>query len=189
MEELKGKSDLKGLGELSTGQLLKHYKEKVKLSLEDLDIATTVWRIYCGTNHNLFKPFIVQSSSFDYLSNCLKAHLQRFPETRCGLSIIERHILKTIKNNDIKSKHHLLGYILNYQGFYGYGDLQLKRIIDTLDIFYIEKEKKLKLNNKGKEALSNKSNFAQELNNNSDYGGVNRLEFQFDKKLNKLIEI
>ena len=83
----------------------------------------------------------------------------------------------------------MLGYILNYQGFYGYGDLQLKRIIDTLDIFYIEKEKKLKLNNKGKEALSNKSNFAQELNNNSDYGGVNRLEFQFDKKLNKLIEI
>ena len=137
----------------------------------------------------LLKPFIVQSSSFDYLSNCLKAHLQRFPETRCGLSIIEKHILKTIKNNDIKSKHHLLGYILNYQGFYGYGDLQLKRIIDTLDIFYIEKEKKLKLNSKGKEALSNKSNFAKELNNNSDYGGVNRLEFQFDKKLNKLIEI
>ena len=186
---IKGQNDLKGLGELSTGQLLKHYEEKVKLSLEDLDIATTVWRIYCGRNHNLLKPFIVQSSSFDYLSNCLKAHLQRFPETRCGLSIIEKHILKTIKNNDIKSKHHLLGYILNYQGFYGYGDLQLKRIIDTLDIFYIEKEKKLKLNSKGKEALSNKSNFAKELNNNSDYGGVNRLEFQFDKKQNKLIEL
>lgn len=185
---IKGQSDLKGLGELSTSQLLKHYKKKVKLTYDDLELASTIWRIYCGKNHNLLKPFIVQSSSFEYLNNCLKAHLERFPSSKSGLSIIERHILKTIKANDIKSKHHLLGYILNYQGFYGYGDIQLKRIINKLDIFYNEKEKKLKLNSKGKDAISNKHNFASELNNNSDYGGVNRLEFQFDKKQNKLIK-
>ena len=30
---------------------------------------------------------------------------------------------------EIKSLHHLLGYALNYQGYYGFGDLQLKRLI------------------------------------------------------------
>ena len=185
---IKHQKELKGLTELSTSQLLKHFNKKIILTPEDIELATTIWGIYCGKSHNLLKPFIVQSSSFDYLSNCLKAHLERFPDSINGLCIIEKHILKTINSNEVKSKYHLLGYILNYQGFYGYGDLQLERIIDKLEIFFYEEDHKLHLNKKGKDALFGSTNFALELNNNIDYGGVNRLEFQFDKAKNKLIK-
>lgn len=183
-----GEKSLKGLAELSAEQLLKHYKKKVRLQPEDIQLTTTLWGIYCGKDHNLFKPYIVKSSTFKYLSNCLKAHLERFPDHASGLNILEQNILKIIKNNNIKSKHHLLGYAINYQGYYGYGDLQLDRIIDKLSIFFTINSNGLKLNRKGHEALLGTHNFSAELNNNMIFGGVNKFDFQFNKNENKLIK-
>lgn len=180
--------NLKGLAELNSDELLKHYSDKVILTEEDLDLATSVWGIYCGKDHNLFKPLIVKSSSFRYMSNCLKAHLERFPETKSGLSVMERNILEIVKTKNIKSRHHLLGYALNYQGYYGYGDMQISRIIENLNIFFIEEEHSIKLNRKGHEASLGQHNFSQELDSKMVFGGVNKFEFQFNKKENKLIK-
>ena len=82
----------------------------------------------------------------------------------------------------------MLGYILNYQGYYGYGDIQIKRMIAKLDIFMIEGENGMELNRKGHEVLLNKHNFALEVNNDILYGGARRLKYQFNKKQNKLIK-
>jgi hypothetical protein len=183
-----GSNELKGLGELSSGQLMAHYKNKVKLTSTDLDLATTLWRIYCGIDHNLFKPYIVQTSSFKYLNTCLKAHLERFPDTITGLNILETNILKMIKENDIKSKHHLLGYTLNYQGFYGFGDLQINRIIDDLAPFYTVLEEGIQLNKIGHEISLGQRNALGEFKTNMVYGGVKKYAFQFSKEENKLIK-
>ncbi len=185
---VRGSKNLKGLCELNSGTLLKHYRDKVKLTADDIDLAKTVWNIYCGKDHNLLKPYIVKSSSFIYLNSCLKAHLERFPFTKDGLNDIERNILKIIKDTQIKSYHHLLGYALNYQGYYGYGDLQISRIIEKLKIFIIENDESLKLNRKGYDALLGKHNFAKEIDNNIKYGGVYKFDFQFNKKQNKLVK-
>ncbi|MDA9343663.1 DUF1835 domain-containing protein [bacterium] len=185
---IEGSKNLMGLSELSPEQLLNHYKNKVLLNKDDIDIATTVWGIYCGVDHNLLKPFIVKPSSFKYLSNCLKAHLERFPDSVDGLSILERNILQIIVKQSITSKHHLLGYALNYQGFYGYGDLQLERIINQLSIFYSVTEGKIELNRKGHEALLGQRNFALEIDNDMMYGGVKKIAFQFNKSKNKLVK-
>lgn len=185
---IKGEKDLKGLGELSPEELLKHYKEKIKLEENDIEIATGVWEIYCGKDHNLLKPMIQKSSNFKYLNSCLKAHLERFPDSKNGLSRLEFHILKTVQKQTIKSKHHLLGCILNYQGYYGFGDIQIKRIIETLSEFFETKDTHLRLSRKGHEALLGRKNFSKELNNNMTYGGSRRLDFQFNSKENKLIK-
>lgn len=185
---ISGSKELKALGELSTGQLMKHYKDKVELTDNDIELAQTLWQIYCGVDHNLFKPFIVKSSSFKYLNNCLKAHLERFPDTITGLNILETNILKLIKENEIKSKHHLLGYALNYQGFYGYGDLQLERIIDYLKPFYTITEDGIELNRKGHETIHGQYNAFGEFKNDMIFGGVKKLDFQFNKLENKLVK-
>jgi Domain of unknown function (DUF1835) len=185
---VKTSKDLKGLSELSSEQLQQHYKDKVLLSIEDLELAKTIWDIYCGKDHNLLKPFIVTSSSFKYMSNCLKAHLKRFPDSKNGLSVLEQNILDIVKSNAIKSKHHLLGYALNYQGYYGYGDTQFERMIENLSIFFFEDENSITLNRKGHDALMDQHNFAETVNNDIYLGGVNRLDFQFDKLQNKLVK-
>jgi hypothetical protein len=185
---VKGEKNLKGLTELSNGQLLYHYDTKVRLTPEDIEIAVSVWKTYCGKDHNLLKEYIIQKSSFKYLTNCLKAHLERFPDLISGLDILEENILNIIKDKNIKSRNHLLGYALNYQGFYGYSDMQISRIIDKLSIFFTEEDDKIILNRKGHEAILHQHNFTFEIGNNIPYGGVNRFEYQFSKKENKLIK-
>ncbi len=185
---VEGEKNLKGLAELTPVQLLNHYSNKIELNSEDIDIAIALWRTYCGKDHNIFKPYITRPSSFPYLSNCLKAHLKRFPDSKNGLNTLEKNILEIVRSSEIKSRHHLLGYALNYQGYYGFGDIQFERIIRNLSIFFNENEDSLTLNRKGHEALISQNNFALELNNNIDYGGVNRLDFQFNSDENKLIK-
>lgn len=184
-----GSKTLKGLTELNSGQLLKHYKNKVKLNQDDIDLAATIWGIYCGKDHNLLKPYIIQSSSFEYLNNCLKAHLERFPDSKTGLNVLETNILNIVKDNNIKSRHHLLGYALNYQGYYGFGDMQMNRIIEKLSYFFTEEDHSITLNRNGHEVLLKQRNFSMELNDNMEYGGVNVQDFHFSKEHNKLIKI
>ncbi|WP_372937640.1 DUF1835 domain-containing protein [Seonamhaeicola sp.] len=183
-----GSKSLKGLSELSSKQLTNHYLNRVRLNEDDIELAETLWQIYNGKDHSLFKPFIVKSSSFDYLSNCLKAHLKRFPDSKSGLSSLEKNILEIIDKNTVKSKHHLLGYALNYQGYYGFSDMQLGRIIDQLSIFYLEDKNSIKLNRKGYEALLEQHNFSAEINDKTIFGGVKKLDFQFNTKENKLVK-
>lgn len=186
--KIDGEKDLKGLSELSPKQLQNHYKNKVKLNPDDIDLAKTLWNIYCGKDHNLIKPYIVKKSSYKYLSHSLKAHLQRFPDSKHGLGTLGYNVLKIIKSNVIKSKHHLLGYMLNYQGYYGFGDMQLKRMIDKLSIFFSEENNAITLNENGNKALLGLYNFASKINNDLALGGVNRLNFMFSREDNKLLK-
>ena len=185
---IKGENDLKGLSELSATQLLNHFEEKIKLSEADIDLLVTLWKTYCGKDHNLFKPYITKKSPFKYLSNCLKAHLRRFPDSKTGLSVLETNILEIVKKYPIKSRQHLLGYALNYQGYYGFGDIQLMRMIEKLSIFFDENQEGITLNRKGHEALLGQYNFSTELNNNMPFGGVNKFDFHFNEDQNKLIK-
>jgi hypothetical protein len=185
---IKAEKSLKGLNELNPDQLDQHYKNRVKLTEEDKALAITLWSTYCGKDHNILIPYITNTSSFQYLSNCLKAHLKRFPDQKTGLSILEENILKIVKERDVKSKHHLLGYCLNYQGFYGFGDTQFQRIIDQLTPFFNIEEISLKLNRKGHEALLGQHNFASEIKNDIVFGGLSRMDYQFCVTENKLIK-
>lgn len=185
---VEGEKNLKGLAELSPEQLQKHYNQRVLLNESDKELAIALWRTYCGTDHNILKPYIVTKSNFKYLTNCLKAHLKRFPHQKSGLSVLEDNILRLIRDNEIKSRHHLLGYSLNYQGYYGFGDLQHRRLIDKLSIFFEETDSGISLNRAGHEALLRKKNYAPEVGNNMIYGGVQRLEYQFSVEENKLIK-
>ncbi|SHH61664.1 DUF1835 domain-containing protein [Winogradskyella jejuensis] len=185
---VEGEKELKGLAELSPNQLKNHYKNKIKLTASDIDLAVALWRTYCGKDHNIFKPYIVENSSFKYLTNCLKAHLERFPNQKNGLCTIEENILKLIKNKDIKSEHHLLGNCLNHQGFYGFGEIQYRRMLDKLSDFYDVTDNGVKLNRKGHEALIGEHNYASEIYNEIDFGGVSRLDYQFSVSENKLIK-
>ncbi|TJY33342.1 DUF1835 domain-containing protein [Pontimicrobium aquaticum] len=185
---IKGEKDFKGISELTENQLLDHYEAKIELKDSDIKLAQKIWRIYCNENHNLLKPFITQSSSFKYLNSCLKAHLKRFPDTKSGLCRLEKHILEVVRDSHVTSTHHLTGYILNYQGYYGYGDIQIMRMIHNLSIFFEEIDGELYLNRKGHEALLGQHNFVSEIKNDIDFGGAKRLEYQFNKNQNQLIK-
>jgi len=185
---IKGENTLKGLAELSPEQLMNHYQKRIALKESDKELAIALWRTYCGKDHNVFKPYITQKSSFEYMGNCLKAHLKRFPDQKSGLGRLEFNILELIRDMDIKSTHHLLGYILNYQGYYGFGDIQFERMIKNLKPFYILSQNGLELNREGHEALLGQKNVAATINNTITYGGLRRQDFMFSTSENRLVK-
>jgi hypothetical protein len=185
---IKGEKHLKALTELSPEQLMTHFRNRIALQQSDKDLAIALWRTYCGKDHNVFKPYITQKSSFEYMGSCLKAHLQRFPDQQTGLGSIETNILKLIRDMDIKSTHHLLGYILNYQGYYGFGDIQFERMIKNLKPFYTQSQNGLELNRQGHEVLLGQNNLAHKIDNTIYYGGVRRKDFNFSVSENRLVK-
>ncbi|TYC14174.1 DUF1835 domain-containing protein [Bizionia gelidisalsuginis] len=179
---------LKGLSQLTPQLLKEHYTNKIRLTVDDISLAEKAWSIYCGNNHNLLIPLIVRPSNFIYLSNCLKAHLRRFADTRSGLNTLEYNILKLINTHTINSRHHLSGYVLHYQGFYGYSDLQIERIVNSLESFYTETKDELILNRDGYLLIEHQKNVFNTIDTDMEYGGVRKCEFTYFKDQNKLIK-
>ncbi|AXG71307.1 hypothetical protein KORDIASMS9_03564 [Kordia sp. SMS9] len=169
--------NLKGLGELSDKQLKTHYQEKIELTKDDLELADTLWKLYCSDNHIDFKKYVTTSSSFPYLSNCINAHLKRFPNISSGLNVLESHILKIIHKEEIKNTRQLTGYILQYQGYYGFGDLQIARIIEKLAAFYDTKNDRLTLNRIGLLAIDEMKNFYDQLSDNTTFGNCHKYSY------------
>ncbi len=175
-----GEDGLKGLSELTKGQLLQHYDDKILLQREDIDLATSIWSIYNSEDHNKLKQFVTRSSSFPYLSNCLSAQLKRFPSKHNGLNLLETHILNIISKETIRTKHQLVGYVLQYQGYYGFGDMQIEKIIAKLAPFYQEEDNRLLLNEDGEKALAKEGNYFSNMQEDTVLGGAKKYQFEYN---------
>jgi len=184
-----GEKDLTGLADLSEKQLLSHYKNKIRLSEDDLDMAHFIWQLYCGNNPSKLKPEIRKSSNFKYLSSCIRAHIERYPNVDTGLNTLETNILRLIEREHITSEHQLCGYALSYQGYYGYSDSMILKVIDRLRPFFQIGQQGLELNINGKFVLDGTHNFYRELKNNETYGGTNKYDFLYSPENHQLLKL
>ncbi len=180
---------LYGLCELSDTQLKKHYQDKVLLTLDDMELAAHVWTLYCESKPQKIAGQIKNESSFKYLSICLRAHLQRFPNMMTGLNVLEHNILEMIENYEIKNIKQLMGYALEYQGFYGYGDMQLKRVLARLFQFLHQTTDRLLLSERGKLAFQHKKNFYNTQIIDWHYGGVKKYDYLYNDETHMLLKL
>ena len=185
---VKGESKLLGLSELSPDQLLNHFQHKKLLTTEDFEIANDIWMCYTDNDPSLILPKITRKSSFDYLSNCLKSHIERFPNKETGLNVLETHVLQLIETHTIKSEHQLCGYALSQQGYYGYGDTQIIKIIEYLRPYFNTIEGTLTLNETGVKLLKKEINVFDQLQNDFSFGGAKKYDWLYDATKNQLIK-
>lgn len=177
---VRGENELLPLSELNQKQFQDHYQRKMLLTLEDLETASLIWEIYCSSNPLRIKAEIKKTSNFQYLSSSLRAHIERFPSVKTGLNTLETNVLKLIDQHDIKSLNHLLGYALGYQGYYGYIDAQMERVIEKVTPFFTQTKEGITLNRKGVQALTQSKNFYQELREVEYFGGSKKYEHLYD---------
>lgn len=185
---VKGMPKLMGLSELSEDQLRDHFQHKKLLNSEDLEIANDIWMCYTDNDPRAFLPKIARKSSFDYLSNCLKSHIERFPNIETGLNVLEAHVLKLIDTHTIKTEHQLCGYVLSQQGYYGYGDSQIMIVIKNLRPYFSTIEGELKLNETGIKLLNKEINVFDQLQSDFSFGGAKKYDWLYDAANNKLIK-
>ena len=185
---VKGQAQLKGLSELTDEQLFTHYDKKIKLAPEDLKIAHHIWQLYCDEKPVELKAEIKKSSNFKYLSSCIRAHIERFPNKNTGLNTLETNILKLIDLHDIHSKRQLCGFVLKHQGYYGYGDTQIERMIKALKPFFRMQDGQLVLNTRGKKVLEGETNFYDTLKDDLAYGGTHKYAFLYNPASHELLK-
>lgn len=188
-KRLKGEPELTPLSHLTPKNLLNHYKNKIKLTKDDLAIASLVWELYCGSEPQKLKNQIKKTSNFEYLSSCIRAHIERYPNSVTGINTLERNILKLIVNQNITSYNQFLGYALQYQGYYGYSDSQMERLLEKLEKFYIFIDGKLTLTECGNKVLDKKKNFYQDLKTDEYLGGSKIFDFLYDSDSHKILKL
>ncbi|RZS90658.1 DUF1835 domain-containing protein [Aquimarina brevivitae] len=183
------KNEVLGLSELNKTQLRQHFINRTELSTDDLEFADYLWTIYCESDPQRFVGQIKKNTSFEYMSICLRAHLQRFPNMLTGLNVLEHNILKMIQQHQILNTKQLLGYALEYQGYYGYGDMQMKRVIARLFQFLNQTKERLLLSERGKLAVAEKKNFYNTQKLEWYYGGVKKYDYLYDYESHKLLKL
>ena len=186
---VKGEHELLPLSELNQKQFQEHYQRKMLLTQEDLETASLIWEIYCSKNPLRIKAEIKKTSNFQYLSSCLRAHIERFPNARTGLNSLETNVLKLVEQHSIKTENQLLGYALKYQGYYGYDDVQMQRVLDKVSPFISETQEGIKLSQKGEQALGQSKNFYQELREVEYFGGAQKYQFLYDPDSHTLMKL
>lgn len=188
-KKLEGDREFQPLSQLSTDSLRNHFENRIQLNTDDIEVANLIWELYCGNNPLLLKPHIKKNTNFEYLSSCIRAHVERFPNSITGLNSLERNVLRLIENHEITNENHLLGYALQYQGYYGYSDTQMQRLLDKLNIFYHLKDGRIQLTEKGEEALERKRNFYRELKNDEYFGGAKMYDFLYESESHRLLKL
>lgn len=187
--KLKGEEEMTPLSQLSPKQQKEHYKQRIPLTNEDIHTAQLIWELYCSKNPKRLASEIKKTTNFEYLSSCIRAHIERFPNVKTGLNSLEINVLKLIDEHEIKSMNHLLGYALQYQGYYGYVDIQMQRVLDKLSPFYETSEEGIELNEDGLKALKGSKNYYQKLKDDEFYGGVKKYDFLYDPENHDLLKL
>lgn len=187
--KLEGENELLPLSELSIKQLQNHYQCRINLDEDDLEIANLIWELYCGDKPMQLASEIKKKTNFEYLSSCLRAHIERFPNANTGLNALELNLLQLIEEHEIKSLNQLLGYALKHQGYYGYGGRQMQRVIEKMNGFYSETTNGIILNELGKNAICGTKSFYQLLKDKEAYGGVKKYDFLYNPDAYNLLKL
>lgn len=189
-----GKEDnterLYGLNELSDEQLTEIYERRIILSQDDIEYADYVWQLYCSDNPMRLENLAdFDNFQFKYLSEAIKAHLQRFPTIKNGLNAVENTVLGVAREQKPKSKRDLIGKILQNQGFYGFGDSQYERMITTLKPLF-SSFNPVRLSTKGKAILEKRENFYSQLRDEDYYlGGALKYNFLYNTETDRILKL
>jgi len=151
----KGKDQLQTLSNYGPNEYEILYKNKVKLTKNDLLFAEYCWNLYIENDLiKLKNNDFSKNSKFEYLPMAIDQHILRFPNKN-GLNQIENKILELI-NSGLTSKNKIVRQLLIWQQketVYGFGDMQYFMTLKNLKKFYTDHNNVILLNNKGKQLV------------------------------------
>ncbi|MDC8004214.1 DUF1835 domain-containing protein [Aureisphaera galaxeae] len=172
------KEGLFGLSELSEEAILREYENKVLLNASDRNSLIQFWETYCSDDHSRLREVDFDAEKLPYLSECITAHLQRFPSEENGLNALETQVLKAIDDNELTSTHTLVGQLLRNQGYYGFGDLQWFQIVERLWHLF-DQDEVLKLTDTGSDILHKNHNVLHDLQDNTLFGRCAKYDYLY----------
>ncbi len=174
-----GRDGLVGLGEIDRIHYPALFEGRALLSEAELDYADRGWRAYCSdTPFELLAFLDRENDYFPYLPGALLAHLQRFPGLSNGLNAIEEFILESIAGGGLTTRQ-LIGRLLRWQHWYGFGDVQYAAHLRGLQRLYRHRDGCLELNETGRAVLTGELDFLSVPQAPYYYGGARKQRFRY----------
>ena len=136
--QVSGYEKLMALGELPFEMYPELFEQRRILGRNDFNFASDAYQAFCSKDPRDLENFILlPSNEFPYLAKAFQTHLKRFPFSDSGLNKIEQEIIRLIESGKNTEKA-LIGALLQWQEYYGFGDLQyinyLRRLTPIHDI-------------------------------------------------------
>lgn len=168
---------LLGLGEFPEDELRIAYENRIELTAADLQFADDIWQLYCQPDPaDLAKKINIPHPTFNYLRDAFAAHFHRFPGKFNGLNSIENKIL-TLLFNEPKSANQIVGELLRWQTWFGFGDLQYFAYLDQLKSLYEIVDDTIHITDFGKKVLGGETSFLTVNQPEYYFGGAVKQHF------------
>ncbi len=169
------------LGEISPEQYPQLFSSRLKLGSREFDYCSDVYEAYCSEDPNdLFTYVLMSLSEFPYLADALRVHFKRFPFHSSGLSEIEQKLIDLIQEGE-NDKMKLVGKMLRWQQFHGFGDAQYFNILEGMKPLF-DNFDQLKLSTK-----LDKGSVEELLNRDQKLGGAKLSDWYWDEQEKTLI--
>ncbi len=125
-------SSWKGFGNMTYSNLLKSYNNRKEISRKERKLIKALWLAYQNSDWKaLKKNSKALRNLIDKIEEVVVAHIERFPEKgkagRPQKSISQ--IIKKLKKPEFKT---IFKAFSELEGIYGFGDIQVKRIIEEM---------------------------------------------------------
>ena len=181
-----GYDRLVGLGQIPVYRYNELFQERKNLSAPSLRYANRVWSAYCSPDPHELVFAQMPHPVFNYLHHAISAHFKRFPFKGNQLSEIEYQIIKIIDEKSPDGVDLVVRDLLQWQQFYGFGDLQYFRYIKFLEPF-ISFNSPLSLSDEGKSFLSGEKSRSSYKALIYPLGGTSSDEYWWDNEKEELV--
>ncbi len=180
-----GYNRLVGLGQIPVHRYHELYEERTALTEPSLAYANQVWNAFVSKDARELEFALMPHPVFQYLNGAIKSHFMRFPNIQNNLSEIEAEIIHKINNRQAQNVDDVVRHLLQWQDYYGFGDLQYFRYLRIIKDL-IEFEEPLRLSEKGVEALTGNFDRTKSAEMNYDLGGATVNDFRWNESEGQL---
>ncbi|OAN62871.1 DUF1835 domain-containing protein [Balneola sp. EhC07] len=121
-----------GFGGLNSDGLENAFRSKVRLSVDEVKLFSSLWELYQDQNHTeILELAVKHSKEFPFLEDAAQANLERFPSDGSP-GRPEQTLLDIMKETGSDEFGLVFREFHKRESIYGFGDLQVKRLFDQL---------------------------------------------------------
>ncbi len=137
------------LGHLKPAEWIALYQSRKIMDKKAIDFMKSAWKIYCSDDHREFDSLMTECPPvFKYFPQAIENHYRRFASKADGLTDIQRFIFERLDPLLFLEEETFVKELMVTFHYYGYGDLQYKAILRSLNHFVEVKDGRYRLKKK-----------------------------------------
>ncbi|QCR21492.1 DUF1835 domain-containing protein [Pontibacter sp. SGAir0037] len=161
----------KNIGLLDAEEVQALFQERLLVTEALLAQARELWELYAGSNPLQLQDYLKQQQLLPRMAEALTLHLTRFPVCETGISLPHQYLLQAVQQGTTTLQALLQHFSEHYPG-YGFGDYQLKSLLQELQPELVTQHEPYQLTQAGQQVIAGQKKYTRWLQQHAGFGGV-----------------